>query len=224
MRWRGGTLRGVSSSEISKRRAAAKGNQSAHYVARREALVKAAASVFQEKGFSATSIDDIARVAGIDRASIYYYAGGKQELFDEVVLGAFVANIEMAEAVRDSEATSADKLRRLIEELLISYGRYYPYLYVFLQEDASRLAGGSRRDGVDHVELYRRFERALEAIIQQGIDGGAFRSDIGARLACYGILGMANWTHRWFDPNGPVAAIDVGRAFAKMACDGLKVQ
>lgn len=211
----------MAASGYSRRRAAAKANKSGHYVERRRALVDAAAAVFKEKGFSGTSVDDIAQAAGIDRASIYYYAGGKQELFDEIVLEAFEANIEMAEAIRDSDSTPPEKLSRLIESLLESYARHYPYLFVFLQENVRRLQPSSRKRDVDHVDMYRRFERALESIIQEGIDGGLFRADISARLATFGVLGMINWTHRWFDPDGPVDATEVGRAFARMACDGL---
>jgi AcrR family transcriptional regulator len=216
----------MTASGYSRRRAAAKAkaNKSEHYIERRRELVDAAAAVFQEKGFSGTSIDDIAQAAGIDRASVYYYAGGKQELFDEVVLGAFGANIEMAEAIRDSDSPAAEKLSKLIESLLVSYARHYPYLFVFLQENVGRLQPGKRRQGVDHVDMYRRFERALEDIVQEGIDGGVFRADISARLATYAILGMINWSHRWFDPNGPIDAIAVGRAFARVACEGLVVR
>jgi AcrR family transcriptional regulator len=214
----------MTASAYSRRRAAAKANKSEHYVERRRALVDAAATVFQEKGFSGASIDDIAQAAGLDRASIYYYAGGKQELFDEIVLDAFGANIEMAEAIRDTDSPPVDKLSKLIESLLVSYAQHYPYLYVFLQENVRRLQPNKRNKGVDHVDMYRRFERALESIVQEGIDGGVFRADISARLATYGILGMINWSHRWFDPNGPIDAIEVGRAFARMACDGLVVR
>jgi AcrR family transcriptional regulator len=211
----------MAASGYSRRRAAAKANKSEHYVERRRALVDAAATVFQEKGFSGASVDDIAQAAGIDRASIYYYAGGKQEIFDEIVLDAFGANIEMAEAIRDSDSPPAEKLSKLIEALLVSYARHYPYLYVFLQENVRRLQPSSFNRGVDHVDMYRRFERALESIVQEGIEDGAFRADISARLATYGILGMINWSHRWFDPDGPIDAAEIGRAFARMACEGL---
>lgn len=214
----------MTASGYSRRRAAAKANKSEHYVERRRALVDAAATVFQEKGFSGASIDDIAIAAGLDRASIYYYAGGKQELFDEIVLDAFGANIEMAEAIRDTDRPPVEKLSKLVESLLVSYAEHYPYLYVFLQENVRRLQPSNRKKGVNHVDMYRRFERALETIVQEGIDGGDFRADISARLATYGILGMINWSHRWFDPNGPIDAAEVGRAFARMACDGLVIR
>jgi AcrR family transcriptional regulator len=214
----------MASSGIGKRRAAAKAEASQQYAARRRELVKAAASVFKEKGLAGTSLEDVARVAGVDRASLYYYVGSKQELFDEVVFDALVANIEMAERIRDEDLPADRKLERLVEELLISYGAYYPHLYVFLQEDATKFPGAARRDRGDALELYRRFERALMAIIRAGVEEGTFRSDVPPRIAAYGILGMVNWTHRWFNPDGPVDAEEVGRAFAAIAIEGLKAR
>jgi AcrR family transcriptional regulator len=214
----------MASSEIAKRRAAAKSESSKHYTERRRELIKAAASVFRAKGLAGTSLDDVAKVAGVDRASLYYYIGSKKELFEEVVVEAIVANVEMAEQIRDGDDPPEEKLNRLVEQLLVSYGEYYPHLYVFLQEDATKLDAPQRRDGIDMVELHRRFDRAVIAIIQEGVDQGAFRTDLPPRIAAYGIIGMANWTHRWFHPDGPVGADEVGRAFAKLAIEGLKAR
>lgn len=214
----------MASSGIGKRRQAAKSEGGTHYRKRRQELIQAAARTFRAKGLSATSLDDVAKEAGVDRATLYYYVGNKSELFEEVVLGAVVANVEMAEKIRDGDELPTAKLERLISEVLASYAEYYPHLYVFLQEDAETLGVGKRKDGVEIAELQRRFDRAIVEIIEQGVESGAFRSDLPARLAAYGIVGMVNWTHRWFNPDGPVGAREVGKAFASMAIAGLRKQ
>jgi AcrR family transcriptional regulator len=211
-------------SGIEKRRATARRDGSRHYQARREELIQAAAAAFRDKGLARTSLDDVAKAAGVDRASLYYYVGNKQELFDEVVMEALIANVEMAEAIRDGDGAPDVKLAELLQRLISSYGQFYPHLYVFLQEDASHFDSGGRRGAGGVAELYRRFELAMIAIIQQGVDEGKFRSDVPVRIAAYGIMGMANWTHRWFNPDGPVGADEVGRAFAVMATDGLRAR
>jgi TetR/AcrR family transcriptional regulator, cholesterol catabolism regulator len=213
--------RSAPSSGIARRRASAKAEASEQYTTRRQEMIKAAASVFQAQGLSGTSVDDVARVAGVDRASLYYYFGSKKELFEAVVLDALVNNIEMAERIRDSDDPPDQKLGQLIKNLMISYAEYYPHLYVYVAEDPAQLARSSPRGGADVLDLQRRFDRALVAILQQGIDAGVFRSDISPRLAAYGIIGMANWSHRWFQPDGPVGADEVGDAFARLAGEGL---
>jgi TetR/AcrR family transcriptional regulator, cholesterol catabolism regulator len=212
-------------SGIARRRAAAKIEATEQYVARRQELIRAAASAFKAQGLSNTSVDDVARAAGVDRASLYYYFGTKKELFDAVVLDALISNIEIAERICSDDERPIEKLGRLIKQLMISYAEYYPQLYVYVQENPAQIGSASKLNGgVDILELQRRFDRALIDIVQQGIDAGEFRSDLSPRVAAFGIIGMVNWSHRWFRPDGPVSAADVGETFAKLACDGLRIQ
>ncbi|HEY6762262.1 MAG TPA: TetR/AcrR family transcriptional regulator [Baekduia sp.] len=212
----------ATSSGISRRRAAAKAEASAPYRARRRELIGVAADVFRRQGLAATSIDDIARAAGVDRATLYYYVGSKNELFEEVVVEALVANVELAERIRDAAAPPDEKLTRLLEAVIRSYADRYPQLFVFAQENAEHLpaVGGAH----DIRGLQRRFDRAVIGVIEDGVEQGLFRADVPPRLAAYGIIGMINWTHRWFHPEGALATEDVGTTFAQLAVEGLRAR
>lgn len=205
---------------IKKRRAAARVGGNERYAKRREEILAAAANVFKENGFAGTSIDDIAKATGLDRASLYYYAGNKQELFNEVVFGVIAENVKMAEDVCDSSADTEEKIENLFRNLLQSYRDTYPHMHVFIQEDPARIKGRSGSE--DFVELQRRFDRALIAIIQEGVDKGVVRDDLSTRLVAFGLIGMVNWTHRWFHPDGPVGPDEISRTFSRLAIDGLR--
>jgi AcrR family transcriptional regulator len=205
---------------IKKRRAAARAVSNERYVERRRAVITAAAKVFKENGLAATSIDDIAKATGLDRASLYYYVGNKRELFDEVVLDVIANNVEMAEEIRNSSRPTEGKIQELFERLLRSYTDYYPHMHVFMQEDLSRISGHAGSSDV--LELQRRFDRALIAIIQEGIDNNVLRKDLSPRLVAFGLIGMVNWTHRWFHPDGPVGSDEIARTFSMVAIDGLR--
>jgi AcrR family transcriptional regulator len=208
-------------SRIARRRAAAKAEASEYYVARRASFLQAAAGVFKLKGVASTSIDDIARVAGVDRATLYYYVRSKEELYQDVIVDAVKTNIEMAERIADGDESAESKLRALIAGVMHSYAEHYPQMFVFMREDTSSLPTPAYAE-LDMVDMKRRFDRAMISIIRGGVESGTFRSDISPRLAAYGIIGMLNWTHRWFDPDGPLDADDVAKAFASLAVDGLK--
>ena len=208
-------------SGIARRRAAAKAEAGAHYLARRHEVVQAAASVFKEQGVASTSVDDIARAAGVDRATLYYYFPNKDELFREVVIEAVVSNITLAERIAASDEPAADRLSAVIAGVLASYAEFYPQFFVFIREDQATLPS-SARTGVDILDLYRRFDRAIIKILKDGIEAGDFRSNISPRLAAFGIIGMLNWTYRWFDPNGPVNVDEVADTFASLAVEGLR--
>ncbi|HET6509966.1 MAG TPA: TetR/AcrR family transcriptional regulator [Baekduia sp.] len=210
----------ASSSGISRRRAAAKAEASAPYRARRRELIAVAADVFRRQGLAGTSIDDVARAAGVDRATLYYYVGSKNELFEEVVVEALVANVELAERIRAADAPPDEKLGELVAAVIRSYADNFPHLFVFAQENAEHLP--SIGSGHDIRGLQRRFDRAVIGLIEEGVARGVFRLDVSPRLAAYGIIGMVNWTHRWFHPDGAVGADAVGEAFARVAVEGLR--
>ena len=110
----------ASSSGLSKRRRSAQVEGSAGYQAKRNELLQIAGDVFKEKGFEAATLNDIAARFGTDRAAIYYYFAGKQEIFQEVFQATAKKVLDenhLAEATRVAgfEIAAHEKLRLLIE-------------------------------------------------------------------------------------------------------------
>lgn len=208
-------------SHYAERRAAAKNDARGRYLERRGALLKAAADVFREKGVAGATLEEIAVLAGIDRASLYYYVSSKKELFNEVVQEMVEQNVLMAESIRDGSDSPTAKLQALLVRLLGSYEANYPSLFVFLQEDIKKVAATKTQAGKKLLELMRRFDDATTAIVQQGVDRGEFRADVPARVSAYAIIGMANWTHRWFTPSRALSGEELGQAFSTLISEGL---
>lgn len=129
------------SSGIGRRRAAAQGENRTAYRERRQEIITVAANLFKARGFRGTSIGQIAEALDTDRATLYYYIGSKEELFDEVVTDAVRANVAFAESVRDGGGTAPEKLRTLMTALMQSYAENYPFLYVYIQENLSHVGG-----------------------------------------------------------------------------------
>ena len=209
-------------SNIGRRRAAAKVDGTEGYGQRRQEIVAAAAAVFKERGFRGTTLNHVAEAMGVDRATLYYYVGSKDELFQEIVSEAVQLNLAAAERLHDDEAPAPEKLRRFVEELMVSYAEYYPLLYVLLQENLTHVAPEHSAWAQEIKRINRRYEEILIAIVQEGQDDGTLRTSAPAWVVAYGILGMAGWTNRWFNPaTSPVDAQGIGSAFADMVLDGL---
>jgi AcrR family transcriptional regulator len=214
------------SSGIGRRRAAALAEGGAAYTERRKEIMVAAARIFREKGFSNTSLADVAESLGTDRASLYYYVGSKEELFHEIVRDAAEANAAQAEAIRDSEIPAPDKVAALATALMSSYATHYPYLFVYIQEDLSKVANGRSSWARQMREINRRYDDAVVTIVQSGMDDGSIRPVASARVVANGIIGMLNWTHRWYrtGDSGLPTAEDIGRAFTEMVLGGLQTR
>jgi AcrR family transcriptional regulator len=206
---------------LSNRRTNARSAGGEEYEKKRLAIISAAASIFREKGYAAANGDDIAKKARMDRASLYYYYAGKQEIFRDMVGEAVLDNVLMAEQIAASAEAPETKLRRLIEGLFTSYSRHYPYLFVFVQEEMTRLTKDKSNWSATMKRLDRRFDEAVIKIIQTGIDDGSLTTQGDARLMAAAIIGMCNWSHRWFDPNRGYEGAKIATAFSDLVLKGL---
>lgn len=208
-------------SKISDRRKNALESGAADYARKRQDIVQAAAALFKDVGLGNATMDEVAKRAGLDRASLYYYFKGKRDLFREMVGAATSDNIEMAEAIAASSDGPEVKLRRLVIGLFESYERHYPYLYVYLQEDMERLPQDNTVWSRRILDLNQRFNLAVTSIIRQGLETGVFQSKGSPKLIAAGVLGMCNWSHRWFRIDGPKSAGEIAEVFSDLVLSGL---
>lgn len=211
-------------SGIGRRRAAARDDGGAAYQERRTEIVGAAAQMFKRNGYRGTKLGDVAAALGLDRASLYYYIGSKEELFQQVVGGAVEANAAAAEEIRDGVGTAAEKLRRLITALMVSYGENYPFLYVYIQEHLGAFTPDTSPWAREMRGHNRRYENAVVTIVQAGVDEGSLRTGTQPWVVAFGIIGMAAWSNRWFNPEeSSVPAGEIGAAYADVLLHGLVV-
>lgn len=210
-------------SAISKRRASAQSDGGKAYQQRRQEILSAAAHLFKEKGFHGIRLGDVAARLGTDRASLYYYVSSREELFQEVVREAVENNVERAETIRKGPEQSPEKIQALVESLMDSYQSNFPYLYVYIQEDLGRIVEETDTEWArDMRRLNRRYDDAVTGIVEEGLHDGTIRAVGSARTIAFGLIGMVNWTHRWFEPDDEEGAARIGRTFASMLLDGLR--
>lgn len=207
---------------ISQRRNSARRDASAGYEQRRQRLLAAAAEVFKEKGYGATSINDIAAGMGSDRATVYYYYGSKQEIYLDLIRQAVEQIVVIAEAAAVDPAPATVRLRLLFEATLDGYERHYPYLHLFVQEDVRRISPDSEPRNANLEDWVSRFEAAFVSIVEEGIERGEFRDSLDPKVAMYAMLGSINWSHRWFLPGGRFTGSELGSQFADMFLQGIR--
>ncbi len=213
-------------SEIGRRRAARAAADSPGYTERVQAIREAAVRVFRAKGLQVTTLNDIAEEVGMSRAALYYYVGSKEQLFRDVVSEAVTANIADAEQVAALDIPADHKLARLIELLMQSFERHYPYLYVFVQEDFSKL--GADTEGVRGPweatvgDWNKRYFDLVRQVVTDGIGHGNLRTTLPPGVVANCVIGMTNSSHVWFRPNGLMDAAEIGTGLARMILDGLR--
>jgi AcrR family transcriptional regulator len=213
-------------SAIGKRRAAAAASaaDSSAYQERRRTIQEAAGRVFHRKGLAATTLTDVAEEAGMDRASLYYYVGSKDQLFREIVSEAAQANVDEAERIVATDESAREKLTLLVTSLMRSFEQHYPYLYVLVREDFGKPARMANADDDWRAQLSEWNERyfaAVKSVVSQGMRSGEIASSLPPGIVANTVIGMVDSTHLWFQPNGIMDAAEIGAGMAEMILDGL---
>jgi TetR/AcrR family transcriptional regulator, cholesterol catabolism regulator len=165
---------------------------------RRRELLDAAAELFAERGYDATTTTDIAERLGLQKASLYHYVRGKRELLHALVREAQEPSLAMLAAIRASDAEPLAKLRAVVERhaLFLIRNRTRTVLYL----DERRNLSAERRAEVLAGE--REYASGVVELIREGRRAGAVRETVDAAIAGQTLLGAVNWLHRWYRPGG----------------------
>ena len=158
------------------------------YQEQRLAAVRAAASVFADKGFHGASTRDIAERLGIKQGSLYYYFGSKEEALEEVCLYGLQKYSENMDAIAAGDQPFEAKLFAVVTNHLTSYRERSEALKV--HNDERLYLPEARRTRLK--DLGSRYRRQLEEIFEAGITAGAVRGTVNAHFAAQSVIGMCN--------------------------------
>ena len=193
----------------------------ASYGAKREKIVKAAGSVLKQYGLSGTTVEAIAKEAGLGRATIYYYFADKGAIFGEAIHGGLVEMVAALEEVAASGDSPEVQLRNSMRVVMRAFEQHYPQLYIFFTEDSSVIDSELHRD---IIAAGRRYEDLLDVVVRDGIRQGIFRTSLPPKVFSKTVAGMLNWTSRWFVPGGILDADEVADDMADTILDGVLVK
>jgi AcrR family transcriptional regulator len=163
-------------------------------------IVQTAAELFAERGYDATSLQDIADAAGIRKSSLYAHVAHKEQFLQIICEDYMDRAIDNAQAVYASDTKAIDKLRELVRFLFGSIEQYRAHVTVFLQEMRHL-----DNDGFQEIRRKRDgWERLLVAIFRDGIAAGELRP-FEPRVVAFLFVGMVQWAYRWYSPAGPLS-------------------
>jgi len=184
---------------------------------RSEEVYTAALRLFREKGYHATSMQDIAAAVGLYKGSLYHYIGSKEDLLVRVferAMGVLVADVERI--VADSSLRPSAQIRLVVEAHVQAVAENLDALTVYLHEFRA-LAG----DALANVQAQReRYTDLVAEIVSRGVRLGEFHAP-EVRIATLGLIGMCNWMCQWYRPEGRLGAGSIGNYFADLLLEGL---
>jgi AcrR family transcriptional regulator len=180
-------------------------------------VLNAAVRLFNEQGYDATSMFDIAESLGITKSSVYHHISGKEQLLQMAMDRALDGLFEAAAEVRDLDVPAIDRLERLIRRSVLVLAERFEFVTVLL-----RVRGNT---AVEQHALSRRreFDTLVTDLVKQAQAEGGVRPDIDPATAARLLLGMVNSLTEWYRPRVDGAA-PIADAVTTIAFDGLRRQ
>jgi TetR/AcrR family transcriptional regulator, cholesterol catabolism regulator len=183
---------------------------------RKQQITEVAERLFNQKGYLATSVRDIADALGIEAASLYSHVSSKEALLAGI---ADRCAAEFFEAVRPIAASNLRTTQKLTEMIIAHVGvitRNLDASAVFFRE--WRHLSEPQRSA--YAALQNDYEQIFRQVVRQGIEENLFKHfDEG--FSTRTILSAVNWTHTWYRPDGELSAQEIGEHLAGFLLNGL---
>lgn len=189
-------------------------------------IVRAAAKVFAQKGFSSTVMADIAVEAGMGKGTLYEYFDSKEALFFAVFEWLVQKTGAKAKvSVSALGGSASERLEALSDSLMKSWTEMKE-LYSLVMEFWAASASSQMRERFRQAfkQGYSEFRHIVSALIQDGIEHGEFRPDIDNESVAAAVVGAwdAVLLQAWFDDAfDPIAT---AKGFMAALIGGLAVQ
>ena len=181
-------------------------------------IIKESIDLFDKKGFSKTSIQDIVDTIGVTKGTFYYYFKSKQELLMDIHLN-YIKELlaEQAVILNDEYLSSKVKINKLIHLIIRNIkihgksARVFNREFKHLSEKQLKLINDYRKE----------FRINLEQLFSEGINKGEFRDDLRIDIVIFGILGMVNRSYQWYNPDGEVSEDELVSIYMELILNGI---
>lgn len=181
----------------------------------REQVVRIAVQLFNEQGYDATSVADLAARLGLTKSALYHHVASKEAILQSALddaLGGLEGALAEALAMQDA---AIDRLRHVVRGAVRVLTERLPEVTLLLRvrgnSDAERSALARRR----------AFDQRVTAIVRDAQREGALADDIDAAVATRLVFGMVNSLTEWYRPGGAVDPDRLADDVLRVALDGL---
>ena len=184
----------------------------------RDAIRVAAVQLFSEYGYHAAPLRDIARIAGIQAASIYYHYVNKEALLVEIMETYMQLLNTNLERILREQLQPLPSLHEAIANHIRLHTSYKSEFFI-IDTEIRALEGENR----SHILALRdHYEALLQGILRDGMEQGVFRlSDV--KVCSYAIIAMCTEVATWFRPDGRLTVQQVIDMYSAMITQGLLV-
>lgn len=183
---------------------------------KKKKILEAAARLFREKGYMATSMRDLAQAVNLKASSLYNHISGKEEILREICFSNADRFHHELDAIESREEDAEAKVRALIQL----------HIRVATEDITSITAFNDewRHLTEPHLSeftaLRKNYEARFQAIIEAGMKDGSFKT-FHANIALYTIFSAIRWIYDWYQPGKSISREQLEDQLAEILLSGL---
>lgn len=175
----------------------------------KERIVESAINMFEKHGYHGVTVGQIVDESGTSKGGFYHNFKSKDELL-YYIHDLFISYVlDKAREAYDNFDTPVSRLCAIIQSFTRVFDLYKPHITVFYQESAY-LTKEYHRQINEKRDEYRKI---IIQVIREGQSNGDFRQEVPAEISTMSIIGMINWTYKWYKKEGALTIESIALIF-----------
>jgi AcrR family transcriptional regulator len=178
---------------------------------KRERILQEAVTLFYERGFSGTTLDDIAAELGVTKPFIYTHFRSKTDLLAAICKPTIEMSLAAIANAAKLPGTATQRLRHGVVDFTKVVLQRQANIAIYFREEKSLAP-----DALAEIDaLRKKFDRVLSKLLQDGVNSGEFAiKDV--KLAALAIGGMISWAYTWHRPTGRLTLDQMAESMAEL--------
>ena len=185
--------------------------------AKRELILAEAAKLFKDRGYSGTSMRDLAGQVGMEAASMYNHIKSKDELLDTICFRISDTYISQLAEIERTDSPYGEKIKALVR------------LHIRLMVEDGAAVSVANHDWkylpeprlTEFKQARKNYEKGFAALIEAGIAASEFRP-VNASVALFTVLSAVRWVELWYRPGRGLTAQELENNIITVLLGGLE--
>ena len=179
---------------------------------KRDRILQEAVALFYARGFTGTTLDDIAAELGVTKPFIYTHFRSKTDLLAAICKPTIEMSMEAVADAAKLPGTATERLRHAIIDFTRVVLQRQANIAIYFREEKNLSP-----DALVEIDaLRKRFDRLLSKLLSDGVASGEFEiKDV--KLAALALGGMISWAYTWHRPTGRLTLDEMSETMADFA-------
>lgn len=184
---------------------------------KKQIILEAAAVLFRDKGYSATSMRDLAESVQLKASSLYNHISGKEEILKTICFQNAKVFHDELEAIEASAVSSTEKIEQLVRFHIVMATEEVTSITSFNDEWRHL----TEPDLSHFKELRKDYEYRFKGILKAGIKEGTFKN-IDPTILLHTVLSSIRWVYDWYRTGRPCTPDELAREITNIVLSGIK--